>query len=128
MTLLYKINGEVSMLCDFCTNQTPYFQTLDILLNAVHFNAPISIDAGSSSWINGPGKEILDAGWQPTYTIDSTKHICSSCKGSYSGLVYKTAPTGVSPGAKLGHLGDPARTSMDEDLKLNKTELFKGPR
>jgi len=126
MTILYNQTGQVSLLCDSCNKQTGFYDTLDELLNAVYFNAPIeNNDYGSSSWIYGPGRKIIGAGFQPVVTVDITKQVCASCKGAYEGLVYKSAQIGVSPGAKLGHLGQPNRTSAAEDAQAtNPTEEF----
>ena len=122
----YNEAGWVQLICDTCDKQTPYYATVAELLASVNFGASIKTDAGSTSWIYGAGKKLIGPGFQPTYQADRTKHICPACKTCLDGLVYISD----ADQAKGGHikLGDPAKTSRDEDYQMNPADnpLFKG--
>ncbi len=119
--LQYDELGRVKMVCDICTKETPFYNTVQELFTAVNFGAPITSDAGSTSWIYGPGKKLIGPGYQPTFTADHKKHACPSCKTAIEGLVYTSDynPFDVKVGQQP-KFGDAARQSRDEDYQMNK--------
>ena len=126
MTFIYNTQAQVKLICDVCAKQTGFCDTMDELLEAVHFGEPITNDYGSVSWVYGPGAKFIGAGFQPMITVNTRTHACPSCKSNFESLVYTEQPKSIR--AKVGHLGDPAKTSRNEDLEMNKTitPLFRG--
>ena len=125
MTLAYNQEGQVKMICDVCTKETSFYDTLDELMLAVHFNQPITNDYGAVSWTYGPGKQLIGPGYQPTTTVNPKTHACPNCKSNFDTLVFQ--PT-TPPYQRVAPIGDGAVQSGREDAQLNNADaaLFKG--
>jgi hypothetical protein len=117
MTLIYSQTGQVKMFCDVCEKVTDFYDTLDELMAAVHFNLPLT--AENPGWCFGPGKKIIGGGFQPITTVDTKKHACFNCRGCFETLSYKSDWAPHKYDGKVGKVGDPAKTSRDEDQKMN---------
>ena len=124
--LYYSDTGQVQMACDICHVHTLFYATLSDLYAAVNFNAKMNTDAGTNGWMTGPGRMITGPGYEPTCTLDPSKHACGRCKGTVPGLVWQTLPNKLPVGGRK-KFGDAAETSRDEDMVMNKPveQIFK---
>lgn len=119
MTFIYNQAGQIQLFCDTCEAKTDFYNTIAELLAAVHYNMPLTTDAGGSGWCDGIGRRIVGPGFQPTYQIDPTKALCPRCRGFFETTSYKSDWKLHQYDGKIGHIGDPAKTSRDEDQRMN---------
>lgn len=85
--MLLRPNGKLQLQCDFCEAYSDIYNTYEELLIGIHFGG--SLYQEDVGWCNGrPPLQVEgddsclsdEYGWHRT-AIDSSTHLCPSCRG-----------------------------------------------